>query len=413
MKTLLKANSDRLWKTLMASAEIGKFETGLRRLALTDEDCEMRNLFVQWAQQSGYGVSIDGVGNIFVRREGKKPDLPPVVMGSHLDTQICGGRFDGILGVLSGLEVLRSLDDAGVETLRPVEVVNWTDEEGARFSTSMVGSFAFTGRFAVDEILAKSDSKGLSIGKELDRIGYRGTAPVGGRKLDSYIELHIEQGPLLDEADLDIGLVTGSYHVRGFRVQFDGETAHVGPTPMDRRRNALAAAGYMIAAVNDVGLAHADGGGKTTAAKISVFPNLYGIVPSRVELSVDYRHPEEAGVEVMRRELEAALEASARKGRVKVRILATWTFGDFPFDAQLAAEMTSIGRQLSDRCIEMKSQAGHDAYALAEIAPTVMIFTPCKHGITHNTAEDIDLARTMPGVNLLLNLVLQRANRPE
>ena len=412
MTDILKANPERLWSTLMASSRIGTFETGLRRLALTDEDRMMRDLFIGWARESGYAVRVDGVGNIFVRRAGRDPSLPPVVMGSHLDTQICGGRFDGILGVLSGLEVLRSLDDAKVSTLRPIEVVNWTDEEGARFSASMVGSFAFTGRFSLQEVYARTDAQGLSFEQELERIGYRGDAPVGGHIFDSYIELHIEQGPVLDETDQDIGMVTGSYHVRGFRVRFDGETAHVGPTPMDRRRNALAAAGYMIAAVNDIGLAYADAGAKTTVARIDVFPNLYGIVPSKVEISVDYRHPEKTGVEAMRAELGAALTDAARKARVSVTTLSTWTFGDFPFDAELSAHMRRLGPQVTDKCLEMKSQAGHDAYAIAEIAPTVMIFTPCKGGITHNTAEDIDLGRTMPGVNLLLNLVHERADRP-
>ncbi|CAN1550589.1 ArgE Acetylornithine deacetylase/Succinyl-diaminopimelate desuccinylase and related deacylases [Paracoccaceae bacterium] len=413
MTELLHANKDRLWQTLMASAEIGRHGAGLRRLALSDDDKTMRDLFVSWAKAGGYGVTVDGIGNIFVRREGLDPTLPPVVMGSHLDTQVEGGRFDGILGVLSGLEVLRALDDAGVATLRPIEVVNWTDEEGARFSTSMVGSFAFTGRFPLNHVLGLTDAHGITVGAELDRIGYRGAAPVGGRKLDAYLELHIEQGPELDETGRDIGLITGSFHVRGFRVRFDGETAHVGPTPMDRRRNSLAAAGYMIAAVNDIGLAHASAGAKTTCARMSVWPNLYGIVPSRVELSVDFRHPEAAGVERMRMELEAALASAAEKARVSVETVASWTFGDFPFDPDLSERMRVLGPQISNACVEMKSQAGHDAYALAEVTPTVMIFTPCKGGITHNTAEDIDLDRTMPGVDLLLNLVRDRADRPK
>lgn len=408
---IYRINSERLRATLDASSEIGRFETGLKRLALTDEDKEMRDLFVSWGREAGFDVKVDAVGNIFIRREGIDPSLPPVMMGSHLDTTIRGGRYDGILGVLSGLEVLRSLEDQGIQTQRSIEVVDWSDEEGARFNTSMIGSFAFTGKLGIEEIYAKTDAAGKRFVDELERIGYRGDAPVGGRPVDSCIELHIEQGPELDEEGLDIGLVTGSYSVRGFRLAFEGETSHVGPTPMDRRRNALAAAGYMIAAANDIGLKHAPEGGKTTCARIDVWPNLYGIVPSKAELSIDYRHPEEEKVEVMRRELEEALDYATDRARVTAKTIATWRFGDNDFDAEMVDEMRKLAPRITSRTKEMLSQAGHDAYTLAGIAPTVMIFTPCKGGITHNTAEDIDFDRTIPGVELLLNLVVSRANR--
>jgi N-carbamoyl-L-amino-acid hydrolase len=411
MAELMRINRDRLWKSIEASSAIGAFETGLRRLALSDEDREMRDLFVSWAREADYGVTIDAVGNIFARREGTESSADPVVIGSHLDSQIYGGRFDGILGVLGGLEVLRTLDDHDVRTRRPIEVVNWTDEEGARFSNAMIGSSVFAGRFALEDVYRRLDPAGLSFGDELERIGYRGDAPVGGRGFDAYFELHIEQGPVLDHGDFDIGIVAGSYKVRGFKVAFLGETAHVGPTPMERRRNALVGAGYMIAAANDIGLEHAAQDGKTTASRLDCHPNRFGIIPNRVELIVDYRHPDQAGVDEMRNEMEAALESAAKKAQVDTEVLDRWDFGDAPFDQELISLVRELAPQISPRCHEMKSQAGHDAYAIATVAPTAMIFTPCKDGITHNTREDIDPERTWPGIDLLLNAALARADR--
>jgi len=408
----LHINADRLWSTLEVSSGIGPFEMGLKRLALTDEDKAMRDQFAQWGRDAGFDVRVDGVGNIFIRREGKYPSLPPVMMGSHLDTTIRGGRYDGILGVLSGLEVLRSLEDQGIETKRAVEVVDWTDEEGSRFGTSMIGSFAFIGKLKIDEIFDKTDADGKRFGDELERIGYKGETPIGGRDVDTFIELHIEQGPELYDEDLDIGLVVGSYSVRGFRLKFTGETSHVGPTPMDRRRNALAAAGYMIAGTNDIGLKYAPTGGKTTCAKVDIFPNIYGIVASDTTLTIDYRHPDPAVADQMRGEIEEATKYAADRARVDWEIIANWNFGNEKFSEEIADEMRALAPRISSKTKEMLGQAGHDAYNLASIAPTVMVFTPCIDGITHNTAEDIDFDRTVPGVELLLNLVERRANRP-
>jgi hypothetical protein len=240
MTTQLAINGPRLWDTIMASARIGpgRIETGLRRLALTDADREMRDLFVRWCRDAGCAVTIDRMGSIFARRAGTDDSLPPVLIGSHLDTQIAGGRFDGILGVLAGLEVIRTLNDAGVRTRRPIELVSWTNEEGARFAPPMLASAVFAGVRPLEWALARVDADGRTVGEELSRIGYAGAAPVGGRPVDAYFELHIEQGPILDDKGIPVGVVTGGFEVRGVVVEVRGETAHAGPTPMAQRRNA-------------------------------------------------------------------------------------------------------------------------------------------------------------------------------
>lgn len=238
----LEIDGHRLWATLMASAEIGALsQGGLRRLALSDADRQMRDLLASWAAEGGYQVLVDQLGTMILRRRGTSEALQPVVIGSHLDTQWAGGRFDGILGVLAGLEVLRSLDDNGIETLRPIEVVNWTNEEGARFQPPMLCSLAFAGKVSVEWVYERQERDGRRFVEELERIGYRGREPVR-RSVDSYFELHIEQGPRLDASGLKVGIVIGGYASRGMRIIVRGENAHVGPTPMERRSNALVGA---------------------------------------------------------------------------------------------------------------------------------------------------------------------------
>ncbi len=252
----LEVNAERLWDSLERSAEIGRFrEVGLRRLALSAEDKQMRDLFVDWAKAAGCAVEIDRLGNIFACRPGSDPSLPPVAIGSHLDTQICGGRYDGILGVLCGLEVVRTLNDRGLTTKRGIEVICWTNEEGARFSPPMMGSMAFAKVLPLETVLATTDDSGVTVEQALDAIGYAGPVPLGQRAFDAYLELHIEQAPVLDREGCDIGIVIGGYKTQALRLAIGGDTGHAGGTPMAMRRNALVGAGYVIAAVNDIGLA--------------------------------------------------------------------------------------------------------------------------------------------------------------
>jgi N-carbamoyl-L-amino-acid hydrolase len=259
----------------MASAEVGRTPGGgVRRLSLTDEDKAVRDLFARWVREDGYALTIDRLGNMFARREGTDPSLAPVLVGSHFDSQAKGGRFDGPLGVIAGLEVLRTLDERGIKTKRPIEVVNWTNEEGARFPPSMLASLVFSGAADIAYAEDRRDKAGLRFGDELGRIGYRGDAPVGGRNIDCYFELHIEQGPKLDAAGLPLGIVTGGFAMQGMRISVRGETSHVGPTPMALRRNALVGAAYVAVAIDDIGWRYAPEDGKTSAARLDLVPNL-------------------------------------------------------------------------------------------------------------------------------------------
>ncbi|MBP6768719.1 MAG: Zn-dependent hydrolase [Reyranella sp.] len=408
---VLEIDPERLWESLERSAEIGRFrDVGLRRLALSAEDKQMRDLFVDWANAAGCTVEIDRLGNIFARRPGTDPSLPPVAIGSHLDTQICGGRYDGILGVLCGLEVVRTLNDRGLQTRRGIEVICWTNEEGARFNPPMMGSMAFAGVLPLESVLATTDDAGITVAEALDEIGYAGPAPVG-RKFDSYLELHIEQAPVLDREGCDVGIVVGGYKTQALRLTINGDTGHAGGTPMAQRRNALVGAGYVIAAVNDIGLAYAADEGRTTTTRIESFPNLAGTYAEQVKLTIDFRHIDESRFKSMRAEVDAAIAAAAKKANVEIEIAEGWSWGSELFAPECIELLKSTANDLGLPYREMRSQAGHDAYAVATMAPTAMIFTPCFEGISHNVNEAIELTRSVPGANLLLNAAVARANR--
>lgn len=408
---VLEINPERLWDSLERSAEIGRFrDVGLRRLALSAEDRQMRDLFVEWTKAAGCTVEIDRLGNIFARRPGIDPSLPPVAIGSHLDTQICGGRYDGILGVLCGLEVVRTLNDRGLQTKRGIEVICWTNEEGARFNPPMMGSMAFAGVLPLESVLATTDDAGITVAEALDEIGYAGPAPVG-REFDSYLELHIEQAPVLDREGCDVGIVVGGYKTQALRLTINGDTGHAGGTPMAQRRNALVGAGYVISAINDIGLAFAADEGRTTTTRIESFPNLAGTYAEQVKLTIDFRHIDADRFKAMRVEVDAAIAAAAKKANVEIEVAEGWSWGSELFAPECIELLKSTANELGLPYREMRSQAGHDAYAVATMAPTAMIFTPCFEGISHNVNEAIELTRSVPGANLLLNAAVTRANR--
>ena len=408
----LTINPARFWETIEASAAIGTGpEGGLRRLALGDADRKMRDLFTRWCEAAGYTMTVDRMGSMFGRRAGTDPEAAPILIGSHLDTQAAGGRYDGILGVLAGLEVLRTLDDLGLETKHPIEVVNWTNEEGARFSPPMLGSLVFAGKQSEEWAYARTDKDGITVGEELERTGYVGDAPVGGQDVDSYFELHIEQGPELHAQGIPLAIVTGGYVARGMRVGVVGENAHSGPTDMHRRRNALVGASMVAVAVNEIGWRYAPYGGKSTIARLEAWPNIPGILSSEATVYVDFRAPDAEISAKMEEEVRAALPDCARRSQCGVEILEDWTFGGPNFDPDLLTLCRETADRLGVARIDLLSQAGHDAYNMSHVCPTVLLFSPCDDGITHNEHEATRLEDQVPALNVLLNAVVARATR--
>ena len=407
----LSIDEDRLWSTLDRSAEIGVGKAGgLRRVALSDDDKIMRDQFVEWCTSCCCKVSVDATGSIFARRAGREDHLPPVLIGSHLDTQAAGGRFDGILGVLAGLEILRTLEDNDITTRRPIEVVNWTNEEGARFAPPMAASCVFAGIQPIEWLHDLQDDDGIRLGDELKRIGYLGDTPVGGRELDSYFELHIEQDDMMENEDKSVGVVTGGYASHALTCVFHGECAHTGPTEMKKRRNAMIGASYFLAAVNDIGWEY-EPVGRASASRMIIWPNKFGILPEFTEVTVDMRHLDRAKTDEMVAKTRVALEEAARKGNVDYEITAEWTFGDEVFDADCAQLVRDAATTRGISQMDITSIAGHDAYYISRIAPTALVFSPCVDGITHNEAEDVRREPTVEAVNVFFDAVVARADR--
>ena len=408
----LTVNGDRLWASLMELAQIGATaKGGVCRLAASDLDAEARRLFIRWCEEAGCTVTVDRIGNIFARRAGNNPDLPPVMAGSHLDTQPTGGRFDGAYGVMAGLEVVRSLNDLGYGTEAPVEIVAWTNEEGSRFSPAMVGSGAFTGVFKLDEALATRDNNApdLTLGGELERIGFAGKAPVGERPVAAYFEAHIEQGPILEAAGLPVGIVTGAQGQRWYEITVTGQEAHAGPTPMPRRRDALVGAARMIDAVNQIGHAHAPNA-CATVGFVQVAPNSRNTIPGRVFFTVDFRHPDDAVLTAMDQELRAACAEAAATQTLEAEVKEFWYFPPIPFAPALVRRVREAAQAQGYAHQDIISGAGHDAVYMARVAPTAMIFVPCVGGISHNEIEDAKPDDLTAGCNVLLNALLETAD---
>ncbi len=403
----LRIDGDRLWASLMEMARIGATpKGGVCRLALTDLDRQGRDLLIAWAKAIGCTATVDRVGNVFVRREGKRPDLPAVATGSHLDTQPTGGRFDGVYGVLAGLEVLRTLHDARIETDRALEVVVWTNEEGSRFSPAMMGSGAYAGVFPLDEVEGKTDVDGKRFDAELAAIGYRGEAPVGGRNIGAYFEAHIEQGPILEAEAKTIGVVTGAQGQRWYEITVVGQEAHAGPTPMKRRKDALVGAARMIDAVNRIGLDHQPSA-CATVGFVQNFPNSRNTIPGRVFFTVDFRHPDDARLSSMDRALKAACAEIAAAAGLDVEIKDFWYFPPTPFAPHLVDRVREGAKAFGYPAMEIVSGAGHDAVYMARVCPTAMIFVPCADGISHNEIEDAKPADLTAGCNVLLRAMLE------
>jgi N-carbamoyl-L-amino-acid hydrolase len=407
----LRVNGQRLWDSIMAIAEIGPGQHGGScRLALTDEDREGRDLFIGWCRDIGCSIEIDDMGNIFARRDGRNNDLAPIVAGSHLDTQPHGGKFDGIYGVLAGLEVLRSLRDNDVTTEAPLEVVVWTNEEGSRFAPAMIASGVYAGLFEKDYAWSRSDSDGNTIGDELKRIGYLGEAVCGQHPIGALLEAHIEQGPILEAQQNQVGVVVGGQGQRWYDLRLKGQDSHAGSTPMPGRRDALVAAAEIISMVQTLAMDFAPRA-VATVGEMSVHPNSRNTIPGEVFLTIDIRNPDEAALAEMARELRTCIIDCADKNQVECDLDEIWEKPPVKFDPDCIAAVEGATRALGYSHQQIVSGAGHDACQVCLVAPTSMIFVPCAGGLSHNEQESAEPADLEAGCNVLLHAMLALANR--
>ncbi|NMZ13697.1 Zn-dependent hydrolase [Pseudomonas proteolytica] len=406
MSALARVNGERLWDSLMEMAQIGGTpKGGVSRLALTDEDRRGRDLFVAWCTAAGCSIRVDAMGNIFARRAGRLDHLAPVLTGSHGDSQPAGGKFDGIYGVLAGLEVLRTLNDLGIETDRPIEVVNWTNEEGSRFAPAMISSGMYAGVFDLEYGLSREDKAGVTIGQALQQIGYAGPHPVGGQAVHAAYELHIEQGPILEAQDLTIGVVTGAQGQRWYEVELSGRSAHAGTTPMDHRLDALLGFARVVEAVNQIGLAQG-AEGRATVGMANIFPNSRNVVPGRVFFSVEFRHPDETVLGVQDQQLHEAVARIAEGIGLQASVKQIFQYAPIAFDKDCVDVVQTAAAALGYSHRRMISGAGHDACYLNQVAPTAMIFVPCVDGLSHNEAEEIHPHWSTAGADVLLQAIL-------
>lgn len=405
----LTIDGQRLWASLMEMARIGATpKGGVCRLALTDLDREGRELFVAWCKAAGCSIAVDKVGNIFARRPGRDNSKPAVMTGSHLDTQPTGGKFDGIFGVLAGLEVVRTLNDRGIETDAPIEVAVWTNEEGSRFSPAMMGSGVHAGVFPLAEVLDKKDVEGKRFGDELARVGFAGPDEPGRREVKAYFEAHIEQGPILEAEDRTIGVVTAAQGQRWYEITVTGQEAHAGPTPMPRRRDALVGAARMIELVNRIGRERPPYA-CSTVGFIQSKPNSRNTIPGEVFFTVDFRHPDDAVLTGMDSALRTGFAAIAADSGLELAIREFWYFPPTPFEKRLVDAVREGAARHGYSHRDIVSGAGHDAVYMAKVAPAAMIFVPCVGGISHNEIEDAKASDIEAGANVLLHAILAEA----
>jgi N-carbamoyl-L-amino-acid hydrolase len=405
----IRVNGERLWSSLMELAQIGATpKGGVCRLTLTDLDKQGRDLVLGWARAAGLQITIDKIGNGFMRRAGRNNALPPIVTGSHIDTQPTGGKFDGNYGVLAGLEVVRTLNDLGIETEAPIEVAFWTNEEGSRFVPVMMGSGVFANAFSLETAYAATDVDGKTVGDELKRIGYIGDEEPGAHPIGAYFEAHIEQGPVLEDNAKTIGVVQGVLGIRWFDCTVTGMEAHAGPTPMALRRDALQVATHIMQETVACALRHAPHG-RGTVGMVQVFPNSRNVIPGHVKFSIDLRNSTDALVDQMADEVKAFAEQLAQTSGLEIKIELVSSYPAQIFHRDCVSAVERAAQLLGYSHMPAVSGAGHDAVYMAKLAPSGMVFIPCKDGISHNEIESATPEHITAGCNVLLHAMLERA----
>ena len=405
----IRINGERLWQSLMELAKIGATpKGGVCRLTLTDLDKQGRDLVIGWAKEAGLTVTIDKIGNVFMRRAGKNNSLPPIMTGSHIDTQPTGGKFDGNFGVLAGLEVIRTLNDYDIETEAPVELAFWTNEEGSRFVPVMMGSGVFANIFTLEHAYAATDTEGKTVKGELERIGYIGEQEPGDHPIGAYFEAHIEQGPILEEKDITIGVVQAVLGIRWYDCIVTGMEAHAGPTPMEMRKDAIQVAAKVMQEV--VAIANRFGPhGRGTVGMVQVFPNSRNVIPGQVKFSIDFRNMTDALVDEMDAAIHAFADQVASETGLSIAITQVSHYPAAPFHPDCKDAVRRAADKLGYSNMDIVSGAGHDAVYMSMLAPTGMIFIPCKDGISHNEIEDTLPEQVTAGANVLLHAMLERA----
>jgi len=393
----------------MELAQIGATpKGGVCRLTLTDLDKQGRDLVTRWAREAGMTVTIDKIGNGFMRRPGRNISLPPIMTGSHIDTQPTGGKFDGNYGVLAGIEVVRTLNDHGIETEAPIEVAFWTNEEGSRFVPVMMGSGVFAKAFTLEHAYAATDTEGKTVKSELERIGYIGDQEPGDHPIGAYFETHIEQGPVLEDNDKTIGVVSGVLGIRWFDCTVTGMEAHAGPTPMALRKDAMLAATRIMQDVVAAAHRHPPHG-RGTVGMVQVFPNSRNVIPGRVKFSIDLRNSTDELVDAMAAEVKAYADKVAQEHGVQVHLELVSSYPAQLFHPDCVEAVGRAAAKLGYSHMPAVSGAGHDAVYMAKLAPSGMIFIPCKDGISHNEIEDAKPEHIEAGCNVLLHAMLERA----
>ena len=405
-----RVSGKRLWSRLMAMAEVGATDLGgCNRQALTDEDFAGRALFTRWAQHAGCTVRVDPIGNIFARRRGRDDSLPVVLTGSHLDTQPTGGKFDGIYGVLAGLEVVESLNDRSMSTAHPIEVAVWCNEEGCRFPAAMMGSAVWSGRMPLDSAYDLKDRDGRTVREELARGGVNLSAPLSRQAVKAAFEVHIEQGPVLEQRSKNIGVVTGVQHMSRHEVLVLGQEAHAGPTPMDMRRDPVRALADVLPAIY-AAAARRGPLARLTVAVIETRPSSANTVPGVLKFFVDVRHPDETQYESLREEVESVVEAALARHGLEGHIRCVWQAAGVIFDPVCVSAVREAASELGCNAMEIVSGAGHDSVHVASVVPASMIFVPCAGGLSHNEAESATQADLETGANVLMHAMLKVAN---